>query len=93
MGAAIATLLSYTALALVGGMVSQRVFQVPWELGRVAALLTLGLALSGAALLGPDHMVWRLACVAAYPLVGLLSGLIPRSTIASLRALLERPRG
>ncbi|MDQ3689785.1 MAG: oligosaccharide flippase family protein [Chloroflexota bacterium] len=69
LGAAVSTLVSYAVLALAAGMVSQRFYRVPWEIGRVTASLALGMTLAAAALLGPDHVAWRLACLVAYPLL------------------------
>ena len=54
-------------LAIIGGVVSQRAYPVRWELGRVSLVLGLAMALAAAALLGPDHVAWRLATIAAYP--------------------------
>lgn len=92
MGAAVATILSYTVLAVTGGRISQRFYPVPWQTGRVLALLSLGAALSAAALLGPDHVAWRLACIGAYP--GLAFGLriAPATLLTSLAGLLLRRR-
>lgn len=65
-GAAASTLTSYLLLAVLAGAVSQRHFPVPWQLGRASAILGVAAALSGAALLGPDDFLWRVACVLAY---------------------------
>ncbi|MBA2266601.1 MAG: oligosaccharide flippase family protein [Chloroflexi bacterium] len=89
-GAAISTILSYGMLALVAGRVSQRFYAVPWELGRVLALLGLGLALSVAALLGPDHAGWRLACIAVYPMVAIGLRIVPVRLLTPLIGLLRR---
>lgn len=83
-GAAVATLLSYGTLAIVAGWVSQRVYDVPWELLRVAAMLAVSMALAAAALLGPDHLVWRIGCLAAYPAVVIGLGIVPRSLVSGL---------
>jgi O-antigen/teichoic acid export membrane protein len=90
LGAAISTLISYAGLAVAGGVVSQRVYAVPWEVGRVAALLGLGMALAAIALLGPDLLVWRLACIAAYPVVAVVFGIAPPGLTGSLLALTRR---
>lgn len=84
-GAAVSTLASYGLVAVLTGIVSQRYYPVPWQLGR--AFLVLGVAggLGVAALLGPDHPLWRLGCVVAYPAL-LLSLRIVR--IADARRLL-----
>ena len=87
MGAAISTLGSYALLAVVSGMVSQRYYPVPWELGRVSALLVIALALAALALLGPDHTGWRLACLMAYPAIVVGLRLMPLSYLSTLRAV------
>jgi O-antigen/teichoic acid export membrane protein len=72
-GAATSTVLSYLLVTVLTGAASQRHYPVPWELVRVATIFVLAAGLSAAALLGPDHVAWRLACAIAYPplLVGL----------------------
>jgi O-antigen/teichoic acid export membrane protein len=90
MGAALSTILSYGMLALLAGRVSQRYFTVPWEVGRVVALLALGLVLSALALLGPDHIAWRLACIVAYPIVAIGLRIVPSSLVSALAGLLRR---
>lgn len=83
MGAAYATLASYASLALLGGWFSQRHYPVPWDHLRVGGTLILGLALSLAALLGPDAFAWRALTFAVY--LPLLLGLRLVS-LAELRA-------
>ena len=90
LGAAISTLVSYAMLAVIGGVVSQRYYAVQWQLGRPTALITLALALSAAALLGPDHVAWRAACVIAYPGIGLGLRLIPIRTLTTLVSIVRR---
>jgi O-antigen/teichoic acid export membrane protein len=68
-GAAISTAIGYLLLVVASGVVSQRHYPVPWQLGRAAAILAIGAGLAAASLLGPDHVAWRLACVAAYPVL------------------------
>jgi O-antigen/teichoic acid export membrane protein len=65
-GAAISTLASYSLLAVLTGWVSHRRYPVPWQLGRVGAMLLIAGGLSAAALAGPDHVAWRLACIVVY---------------------------
>jgi O-antigen/teichoic acid export membrane protein len=88
-GAALSTLVSYALLAAVSGTVSQRHYPVPWQLGRAAAILGIGGGLSAAALLGPDHALWRIACVLAYAPILLATRLVEareaRTVISSLR--------
>jgi len=89
-GAGVSTLASYALLAVVSGLVSQRHYPVPWELGRVGALLGIAMGLAAAALLGPDHVGWRLACLAAYPAVVLGLRIIPVGSLSALGALGRR---
>jgi O-antigen/teichoic acid export membrane protein len=72
-GAAISTVAGYLLLAVLSGRLSQRHYPVPWQLGRGALIVVIAAGLSAAALLGPDHVAWRLLCVAVYP--ALLLGL------------------
>ncbi len=89
LGAAVSTVLSYAMLALVAGRVSQRFYPVSWETGRVLALLALGVALSAGALLGPDHVAWRLGCIAAYPIIAIGLRVVPPSMLAPFTGLLR----
>lgn len=75
-GAALSTLASYGLVAVLTGAVSQRHYPVPWQLGRAALILGVAGGLSVAALLGPDHPVWRLGCAAAYPALLLAMGIV-----------------
>lgn len=65
-GAAVSTLLSYLLLAVLSGAMSQRHYPVPWQLGRGSAIVVIAGALSAVALLGPDHVLWRVGCALAY---------------------------
>lgn len=65
-GAAISTTASYAILALASGALGQRHYPIPWQLGRGTLIIVLAAVLSAAALLGPDHPLWRLGCAAAY---------------------------
>jgi O-antigen/teichoic acid export membrane protein len=92
-GAAVSTLASYLLLAVLSGAVSQRHFPVPWRLDRAVAILGVAGALSAAALLGPDHALWRMGCALAYaPTLVLLRVVVPSDAIAVLRSLLRRGR-
>lgn len=87
MGAALSTLMSYLLLATLAAVIGQRYYPVDWDLWRAASLLALGLLLSGSALLGPDLLLWRLAMIALYPIIGIGSGLVPRPMVRSLLEL------
>ena len=90
MGAAVSTILSYGMLAAVAWRVSQRWYRVPWEVGRVLAILGLGMALSAMALLGPDQIAWRIACIVAFPVIVLGLRILPGGMLTPLKALLRR---
>ncbi len=68
-GAAISTVAGYGLVAVLTGIVSHRMYPVPWQRGRASAILIVAGGLSAAALLGPDHPLWRLLCVGVYPFV------------------------
>lgn len=68
-GAAISTILGYLVLALLTGGISYRHYPVPWQLGRGASAVGIAVGLSAAALVGPDHTLWRIGCVIVYPLM------------------------
>jgi O-antigen/teichoic acid export membrane protein len=92
-GAAIATIVSYGQLALTSALVSQRYYRVPWDVRRVLTALVVASALAGAALLGPDLLIWRLAMIAAYPLGLLATDTIRRADVAALREISSRAVG
>ena len=90
-GAALSTLLSYALLAALSGSVSQRHYPVPWQLGRAIAVLGIAGGLSGAALLGPDHALWRIGCVLAYAPILLATRIVaPSEARAVVGSLLRR---
>jgi O-antigen/teichoic acid export membrane protein len=90
-GAATSTLASYLLLTVLSGGVSQRHYPVPWRLGRVSAILGVAGALSAAALLGPDHTLWRVGCLLAYaPILVALRVVVPSEARAVLGGLLRR---
>jgi O-antigen/teichoic acid export membrane protein len=88
MGAAVSTLVGYGLLALVATALSQRFYPVRWDLPRNVGSLAIGLALAAAALLGPDHVAWRILCLAAYPPILLALRIVRRSDLAAIRNLL-----
>lgn len=93
LGAAVSTLLSYGVLAVSTTAAGQRYYPVPWDLPRIAGALALAMGLSTAALLGPDHVVWRLGCIAAYPALVILLRVMSWEDLAVLRAALPGGRG
>ncbi|HJP71904.1 MAG TPA: polysaccharide biosynthesis C-terminal domain-containing protein [Candidatus Limnocylindria bacterium] len=89
-GAAISTVSGYLLLAIVAGAVSQRYYPVDWELGRAISILLIAVALSAAALLGPDHVLWRIGCVVAYVPILLGLGIVKISQGRLLLSALRR---
>lgn len=89
-GAATSTLVSYALLAVLTTAVTQRYHSVPWPVARVAALLLAGLALAAAALLGPDHLLWRAACFLAYLPVLFLMRVVTPAELRLLPTLIRR---
>jgi len=89
-GAAAATVVSYGALAISTTLVSQRYYPVPWHWWRMGAAMGLAGVLAAASLLGPDHLAWRIGCVAAYPVVVLVAGLVRREDLDAVFGGLRR---
>jgi O-antigen/teichoic acid export membrane protein len=89
-GAAVATVAGYLLLAIIAGVVSQRYYPVDWELGRAISILVIAVGLSAAALLGPDHAIWRIACVLAYVPILLGLGIVKISQGRTLLTALRR---
>ena len=87
-GAAISTVVGYGLLVILAGWQSQRLYPVPWQLGRAVVILGLAAALSALALLGPDHTLWRVGAILLYPPILVGTGIV-RPTQA--RQLLRRP--
>jgi O-antigen/teichoic acid export membrane protein len=92
-GAAAATVVSYGALAISTTLVSQRYYPVPWHWWRMGAAMGLAGSLAAASLLGPDHVAWRVTCVAAYPVVALITGIVRRDDLEAVRGGLLRRGG
>jgi O-antigen/teichoic acid export membrane protein len=86
-GAAVATLVSYGLLALGSAIASDRAYPIAWQWSRVLLALALGIGLAVAAVIGPDHVLWRLACIAAYPPAVLGLRIV---TLGEARRLLDR---
>lgn len=93
MGTALSTLLSYGVLAVSTTAAGQRYYPVPWDLPRIAGALSLAMGLAAAALVGPDHVVWRLGCIAAYPALVVLLRIVRGSDLADLRRMMPGGRG
>ena len=93
LGAAVSTLLSYGLLAVSTTAAGQRYYPVPWDIPRIAGGLALAMGLAAAALLGPDHIVWRLGCIGAYPVLVVLLRVVRWDDLVVLRAALPGGRG
>jgi O-antigen/teichoic acid export membrane protein len=83
-GAAVSTLVSYSVLPIASGIVSQRYYPVPWPIGRIGFTVALALALSAAALIGPDQLLWRMGCVAAFPALLMVLHIVSLDTLRTL---------
>ena len=90
MGAAIATILAYALLAVLTNAASQRYYPIPWQYGRLLVILALAGGLAAAALLGPDHVLWRLACGAAYLPLLVIGRVIPMDLLRTAVGRLSR---
>lgn len=91
-GAAISTLASYVLLAALTGWVTQRLYPVPWQMGRAVAILAVAGGLSAASLVGPDHPLWRLACAGAYPILLVALRLVDGAELRAIGDLAARRR-
>lgn len=94
-GAAFAVVITYGAVSLALWAIAQRIYPIPYRLGRVGALLTL---LTGLYLLGvsvaPEPLLLRipfkLACLAAFPALLLLGRFFTPEELARARALVAQ---
>ena len=89
-GAAVSTLAGYLALVLLTGRIAHRHFPVPWQVGRGAAIVLIAGGLAAAALLGPDHVLWRVGCAVIYPPLLLGLGLVRLAQGRMLLAAIRR---
>jgi O-antigen/teichoic acid export membrane protein len=89
-GAAIATVAGYGLLVILAGWQSQRLYPVPWQLGRAAVILGLAVALSALALLGPDQTLWRVGAILLYPPILIGTGIVRPTQARQLLRLLTR---
>ena len=97
-GAAWATAAAFTALALGTAAVGQRIYRVPWDVGRIVLAAGLAAALSLTALLLDETMPlaaslpFRAGLTIAFPVALYLVGFFPASDVAAARAQLGRLR-
>jgi O-antigen/teichoic acid export membrane protein len=91
-GAALATVVSYGVLALLAERASQRHYPVPWDFRRVGIALGSAALLAAAALLGPDHVLWRLAAIAVYAPLLIGTGVVGRHHLATFGGILRDRR-
>jgi O-antigen/teichoic acid export membrane protein len=90
-GAAISTLVGYGLLVILAGWQSQKLYPVPWQLGRAVVILGLAAALSALALLGPDHTLWRIGAILLYPPILIGTGIVrPTQARQLLNVILRR---
>ena len=90
-GAAISTLVGYGLLVILAGWQSQKLYPVPWQLGRAVVILGLAAALSALALLGPDHTLWRVGTILLYPPILVGAGIVrPTQARQLLNVILRR---
>lgn len=97
MGAAWATVISYAVMAGLGFVISRRLYPVPFETGRLARMVASAGAVFAASLLAPDALVpavcVKLALLAAFPLLLVLSGVVTAAERRYAREALARWRG
>jgi O-antigen/teichoic acid export membrane protein len=89
-GAGISTLAGYGLLAASTGVLAHRYLPLPWRWADVIVPLGTGLALAAAAILGPDLLAWRVACVLVYPAVALAGGWVPAPVVGYILRLARR---
>lgn len=92
-GAGIATIVGYGLLAVASGVASQRHYPVGWDLARVVGALAIGAGLAAAAVLGPDHVAWRVGCLAAYPFAVVTLHILEPADRARVREEISRRVG
>jgi O-antigen/teichoic acid export membrane protein len=89
-GAGIATIVGYLVLAVATAAAGQRHYPVAWDVPRVVAALALGAGLGVAALLGPDSILWRLACLVAYAVAVPVLRIIEPDDVRRVRSAVSR---
>jgi O-antigen/teichoic acid export membrane protein len=90
LGAAGATLASYAVLATVTAAFGQRHYPIGWDVPRVTGAILVGLVLAAAALLGPDHALWRIATILVFPLALLGLRIVAPGELRTARQMLRR---
>jgi O-antigen/teichoic acid export membrane protein len=89
-GAALATFVSYALLAWLTAVFGERYYSVRWDWPRVAGAITVAIILAAAALLGPDHPVWRFGTIAIYPLALIALRIVSTNELRAARNLFRR---
>jgi O-antigen/teichoic acid export membrane protein len=92
MGAAIATLASYTAMAIGMSLRAQRVFPVPYQWRRVVLAAGAAALLAGAGAILDGGLAVQIGLVAVYPLVLVATGFLEPVERRRLRSLVGRAR-
>jgi peptidoglycan/LPS O-acetylase OafA/YrhL len=77
-------------VVILAGWQSQRLYPVPWQLGRAIVILGLAVALSALALLGPDQTLWRVGTVLLYPPILVGTGIVRPTQARQLFRVLTR---
>ncbi len=89
-GAAISTVIGYGLLAVLAGWQSQKHYPVPWQLTRAVVILGLAAGLSALALLGPDHLLWRVGTILLYPPILIGTGIVRPTQFRQVIRVLRR---
>ena len=89
-GAAISTVIGYGLLAILAGWQSQKHYPVPWQLTRAVVILGLAAGLSALALLGPDHLLWRVGTILLYPPILIGTGIVRPTQFRQVIRVLRR---
>lgn len=89
-GAGIATIAGYLVLVVATAAVGHRHYPVAWDVPRVVGTLALASGLGAASLLGPDHALWRLGCLAAFAVSVVALRLVEPADVARLGSAVRR---
>lgn len=90
MGAALATLLSYASMALAIWIANRRIYPVPYEYGRIATILGYLALMLGLLYSLNINFWWRLALLAASPILFYLGGFLRRGELKYLKKMLTK---